>query len=767
MSSPSFYEQRMAALKVTDDNNYIQVENPDADYPMPKVYRQQIFQEDNKSNIVINYYGVDGKRINYDKKSNSKTGQDKIVAYQTKRLKEPKGDMKYQMPKGVGTKPWFAPATVEAFRAGETIETLYLTEGVFKSWYASLFGFHVVGLASVTCYRDREGKMYRDVIRLIERCKVENVVILWDADCRDVSLKDLARQEELTRRPRTFFSSIQSIRKLVRYAEWEKTREAPRVYFMHPRRGQLEDDPKGLDDVLMAAEQQDKIEVVVDDLKDPNRKGSFFARMEISTTVRRLGLYFGLDKKKPQDFYDMHAELIGENQFYFNGDLYVYVEGSNSLECVAPSWAKDVIWVGDDFFLRCEVPTAQEGLNRYKLMARKKDTLNFHYGKEFQNFISYYTSFCNKPSHTDYKAVIELNGQLFYNRYFPFEHVPEEGGCPKTIEFIKHIFGEMPVKHPVTGKLIPRYQLGLDYVQLLYQNPTQMLPVLILFSPENNTGKSTFGKLLAQIFRNNIIFVSNSDFQSDFNSVFVDKLAVICDETLLERKKDTERIKAWSTATEMTVNEKNVSQYTIDFFTKFIFNSNNPRMIYLSSQDERFWIIQVPKAKKENPHLLKEMIEEIPAFIEYLNQRKLATEHESRMYFHPMLIRTDNFYRTVEINEPGEVSNMRQAIQDMFDRGGEDRTQILMPMKNIRDEFFPKSATYKWIAELLREYLGVEQLKDDSGKLVFMRGSYIRTEQMRLEDKYQDVEVEVEWRGRPYVFPRELFIDDSSVAVKF
>ena len=41
-----------------------------------------------------------------------------------------------------------------------------------------------------------------------------------------------------------------------------------------------------------------------------------------------------------------------------------------------------------------------------------------------------------------------------------------------------HIFGD-------------QYELGLDYLQILYTMPQQKLPILLLVSEERNTGKST------------------------------------------------------------------------------------------------------------------------------------------------------------------------------------------------------------------------------------------------------------------------------------
>ena len=58
----------------------------------------------------------------------------------------------------------------------------------------------------------------------------------------------------------------------------------------------------------------------------------------------------------------------------------------------------------------------------------------------------------------------------------------------------------------------------MDYLQLLYLQPIQKLPILLLVSEERNTGKSTFLNFLKALFQNNVTFNTNEDFRSQFNS---------------------------------------------------------------------------------------------------------------------------------------------------------------------------------------------------------------------------------------------------------
>ena len=124
----------------------------------------------------------------------------------------------------------------------------------------------------------------------------------------------------------------------------------------------------------------------------------------------------------------------------------------------------------------------------------------------------------------------------FLNLYEPIEHKPHAGGLfPLSDSLMRHIFGE-------------QYELGMDYLQLLYLQPTQKLPiVLLLVSEERNTGKSTFLNFLKAVFENNVTFNTNEDFRSQFNSDWAGKLLIVVDEVLLNRREDSERLKNLST----------------------------------------------------------------------------------------------------------------------------------------------------------------------------------------------------------------------------
>lgn len=159
------------------------------------------------------------------------------------------------------------------------------------------------------------------------------------------------------------------------------------------------------------------------------------------------------------------------------------------------------------------------------LILWNKDTIISDYGRDYLAKIECYDGFCSIPSHTNYKPTVGT----FYNQYHDLEYKPLSGECLNILSYIKHIFGQ-------------QYELGLDYMKILYEYPLQALPVLCLVSSERGTGKTTFLNLLKLIFGKNMTLNTNDDFRSQFNSDWANKLAIAVDEVLLDKREDSERI---------------------------------------------------------------------------------------------------------------------------------------------------------------------------------------------------------------------------------
>ncbi|MGM8362437.1 primase-helicase family protein [Flavobacterium sp. ARAG 55.4] len=246
----------------------------------------------------------------------------------------------------------------------------------------------------------------------------------------------------------------------------------------------------------------------------------------------------------------------------------------------------------------------------------------------------------------------------YYNTYHQISKSPCEGDISNTINFLTHIFGE-------------QLELGIDYLQLIYLKPTQILPILCLVSKERSTGKSTFLKWLKEIYEYNLTFLTNNDFTSNFNSDWSSKLLICIDEVLFKTDELTERIKYLSTTNTHKTEAKGKDKKESSFFGKFILCSNNETSFIKIDADEiRFWVIKINRYKKEDVDFLKKLIQEIPAFLYFLTNRKLSTENQSRMWFTPAQIKTKALEKLVRYNSnkiESEIANTLLNVMESID----------------------------------------------------------------------------------------------------
>ena len=298
------------------------------------------------------------------------------------------------------------------------------------------------------------------------------------------------------------------------------------------------------------------------------------------------------------------------------------------------------------------------------------------HGKKIIYDIPKYDGFCCIPNHLKYQKTIEN----FYNIYNEIPHQPSISRVsvdeiPFSISFLQHIFGN-------------QVDLGLDYLKILLENPTQILPILCLVSKERATGKTTFLKWLKEIFGRNMTYIKGDSFNSQFNSDWASMLLIAIDEVFFDRKEITERLKYLSTTNKDKLENKGKDREEIDFFGKFILCSNNEdNFIQIDENEIRFWVLKINPIKLENTEFLQNLISEIPQFLSFLIHRKFHSQKKSRMWFSPDEIKTkalqklvfkngnkleakmvELLYEFFESNEVQEISVVPQDILNMLNR---------------------------------------------------------------------------------------------------
>lgn len=388
--------------------------------------------------------------------------------------------------------------------------------------------------------------------------------------------------------------------------------------------------------------------------------------------------------------------------------------------------------IGTDYFKKVQIPKTEEETTEAIVRWNKQEIILDH-GKEYLKSIPRYDGFCNIPSHSNYRSVV--NG--FYNTYHPLDHKPEKGEWNNIQKLLKHIFGN-------------QFITGLDYLTIIYRHPTQVLPILALVSEERETGKSTFLQFLQLLFGKNVTINTNDDFRSRFNSDWAGKILICIDEVLLDKREDSERLKNLSTAKSYKKEAKGKDKIETSFYGKIILCSNNEdNFVLIDEKEIRYWVRKVGslsvEGEKPDPNFLSKIEKEIPAFVYLLETRPIIIKKSTRMWFKKGHIHTEALEKLVKGTTSNLLREIIEILKDLFiltevdtlSYGGKDLL-IFLKENGV-------SSTVRRINEIVNKKLKLEQLNSSYDKYQVYYG--------QGNTRYLEAHKE---RGRHFVFERSL-----------
>lgn len=321
------------------------------------------------------------------------------------------------------------------------------------------------------------------------------------------------------------------------------------------------------------------------------------------------------DRKSPVPGEMTEPYVVGNNsvKVQYSGD-----ESKSLDENLSPEAIK-LARVADRYYQRIATP---DGSKVWKLRDKselKQDGISLPKVAKYHGFTVNHNFFHYKE---------EVNGWLNLSSPLPTE--PKEGAHETTTALLQHIFGEQA-------------ELFLDYLSLLLTRPKQLLPVLVVTSVLQGTGKTTLLHLMRYLFGENATIINVSQYAQQFNALYASKLIICIDETMMSEEFIKERIKNDSTATTIQLRKMHSEHETLPFFGKFILATNKEtNFAKLEKEDIRFWVVRVKKLEKYDPDFETKIKKEVPAFLYFLKHRTLSVPRPlSRMWFSPEQIRTD------------------------------------------------------------------------------------------------------------------------------
>jgi hypothetical protein len=636
--------------------------------------KQVYFKETDKGDIEIYYPSLNpgGLEIHYTDKGYKK--------YTRIRYKDPgaHSNIKYVSPGGSGIRIFLPYNTLQKIRNKETIDTLYIIEGEFKSVYGDFYGLDIIGIAGIHLFIDKAGSrdLHKTIQQILQDCRVSKVCLMFDSDLREIKFEfEQDPGKDYAERLNSFCSAILKF-KLAVYnynqdlqdkikRKPEEARDPIKPLFTHIREGYT---TKGLDDLLEA--RSDQIPQILQDLSEGSKAKEYFHTINLEDTTKpELQRYFYLDLDKqgfPTTFYNKFYQEIQDRKFVFFSSVYRYNEDRSILEILYHKELDKYVRVGIDYYKEIEVPfvaldkfkkeyyTTHKILKKWSSQAIKQD---FVYAKGITktfNYIQAYDDFTNVPEHRNFKKIIEN----CYNLYYPLKHKPIEGSWSNIEYFLKHLF---------QNEYQDKYTLILDLLYLKYIIPVQKLPITVLFSREKNTGKSTFLWLLNEMYGDNASILSNKDLEDNFNE-FVVANVILIDEAIIEKDRIIDMLKSWSTLPQISMNRKQKDRQKVPFFATMFLTSNRINFAQIDEDENRFLICKIPELQTIDESLLQKMIEEIPAFIFYLENTHILKYpySQTRFWFPFKDLETDILREVKENTRKASYKAIYQYAKQMF-----------------------------------------------------------------------------------------------------
>lgn len=665
------------------------------------ITEKPIFEEDKYGNILLHYFDLNRNIIQYphNPSKNKKSGTDIIrqKIFSAKRFQNTTAGKYAYTEKGIGPLPYHSFTVCNLWQKKRKIKKLFITEGQFKVFYAgTIHNLPVIGLPGITVWKKKEQtSIFSDIRQVITDCQVEEITFLTDADTLDVTWEE---DKDLYKRPNSFATAV------IKFKELCEEFNDIDLYFAHIV---TSSDHKGLDDLLIANEGKEK--AIFTELKSINAKSKYFTK-QLITTRRGIRKYFKIDSY--QAFYKEYEDVIGNKRFIFGRGQYQLDEDTSEVLELRSSQAAQYLYIGNDIYKKGvdtgEFDQAERVLVKVSAGKLKKEcdmNTNMYNSimRQMESFDGYKLIPAHGSNYEYFKITEDEEGNKlkFYNRYKQVSWMPREGDYTHSLQFIKHIFGNETLIH--NGQEIKSWELGLDYMKLLWERPWQMLPILCPVSEERQTGKTTFCVWIRMIFQRNVAKVTNDILSSGFNSTMSGKLLAYCEETFLEKKAVSEKLKEMSTAATIASVAKGKDAEEERNIIKFILCSNNSTNFVNVDEDEiRYWVREIPTLPKSQRiyNILEILNKEIPAFLHFLEQRKLSTGQESRAWFADELIETDALRKLKQRSRYGLELEIESWLQEYFSIAEKAVIKMnIKDMKDLMDNNKEKNSYYKTAIE--------------------------------------------------------------------
>lgn len=301
----------------------------------------------NGDDVIIKYYDLEGLPVKYEQKDAKGKPTGKMREYFRVRWQYPEEHLdkegkpfKYRSPYGGGTPIYIPDKIRQLYKKGEHLKRLFIQEGEKKAEKACKHGMYslaISGIQNIAC----GGRLPEDLIRIIEKCHVEEVIFIMDSDWNDLST-NIRINDQVEKRPRNFYYAARNFRD---YMGSLRNRELyVEIYVGHVQKN--EQNEKGIDDLLAGSLQGKEQELMADFdklINEKNLTGKYLQLFRISAyTDHKLSTLWGLDSVK--HFAEMHKDVLSRLPEFRYGSHRWRINESGQLESAQAIESDEMFW---------------------------------------------------------------------------------------------------------------------------------------------------------------------------------------------------------------------------------------------------------------------------------------------------------------------------------------------------------------------------------------------------------------------------------------
>ena len=293
---------------------------------------------------VILYFDLDGRPIQF---TNEKDKTQAVHTYVRVRYQFPEEHcdksgkpMKYRSPAGSPTFIYFPETIRAAYKARETIETLFIQEGEKKAEKACKHGIPSVAVSGIQNL-GYKGTLPEEIIKLVEACSVKNVCFLLDSDCFDLTTQ-IKIDEDVARRPKGFFYAVKNYKE---YFNRLKNRNLYcEIYFGYVKKNDAGD--KGIDDLLTNTlkGKEDKLRADIDAAMNEKDMAGEYVQLHKITTATDAKILEIWSLQSSQEFCNKYREQLQILPEFTFGNRHLRYNAEGELESAQPLQPDEIFW---------------------------------------------------------------------------------------------------------------------------------------------------------------------------------------------------------------------------------------------------------------------------------------------------------------------------------------------------------------------------------------------------------------------------------------